>query len=311
VTEGVYGMRTLNRLVTLIILVILTCGCQARPINQNEDIEQKAPVVNSSKMHIGGVETDVKIDIKTDEPNKEYKNFWELHMYKNEKFQENVPRFLEEFKQSLEMYESKKSNFNLVNAIIRGSVFSAGQLDDEDTVLWIEEKRQYLSEQLDHFSVVYSGTSTEGVQFVAILTPDLSNSIEGYGKAIGQLRGDEQELSLMTDIGVSPGPDDYFAVDIFPRDLMNIYEEIEIIDMHLTDEHKKRIPYISSRPQSEYLENLLKKYDRDINVSTIMKRNDWNLYLFNDPVTVPKSLVIKYKAFTNTNDTITLTPTSN
>ncbi|MBU7314281.1 hypothetical protein [Paenibacillus oleatilyticus] len=227
----------------------------------------------------------------------------------NKKFTQVIPNKIEEFKKSIEKYENHKSNFNLIEAIISGSVFNGYQIIDEETASWVTKQQKYLAEQLDSFSLVYSDTSSEGIQFVAIVQPQMGNSSKNYREAIGQLRGDEKEMDVLSDIGFEE-PDHYFAVDILAKDLLDIHEQIEITDMYLTVEGGERIPYIKEKNESKGLQKVLSMYNREVNASSLMKKNDWNLYLFKDPIVVPETIVIEVKGMSEKTKKINLKRTA-
>ncbi|SCW87711.1 hypothetical protein SAMN04487970_11001 [Paenibacillus tianmuensis] len=227
----------------------------------------------------------------------------------NKKFTQVISSKIEEFKKSVEKYENHKSNFNLIEAIISGSVFNGYQIIDEETAFWITKQQKYLAEQLDSFSLVYSDTSSEGIQFVAIVQPSMSNSFKNYREAIGQLRGDEKEMGVLSEIGFEK-PDHYFAVDILAKDLLDIHEQIEIMDMYLTVEGGKKVPYVKEKNESKGLEKILSTYNREVNASSLMKKNDWNLYLFKDPIFVPEMIVIEVKGMSEKTKKINLKRTA-
>ncbi|KPV57198.1 hypothetical protein QJ48_23440 [Paenibacillus sp. A3] len=237
------------------------------------------------------------------------KNYYEALELINKKFTQIIPNKIEEFKKSIEKYENHKSNINLIEAIISGSVFNGYQIIDEETASWITKKQKYLAEQLDSFSLVYSDTSSEGIQFVAIVQPQMGNSSKNYREAIGLLRGDEKEMDVLSDIGFEE-PDHYFAVDILAKDLLDIHEQIEITDMYLTVEGDEKVPYVKEKNESKGLQKILNTYNRDVNVSSLMKKNDWNLYLFKDPIVVPETIVIEVKGMSEKTKKINLKRTA-
>ncbi|MCM3269589.1 hypothetical protein [Paenibacillus elgii] len=237
------------------------------------------------------------------------KNSYEALELINKKFTQIIPNRIEDFKKSIEKYENHKSNINLIEAIISGSVFNGYQIIDEETASWITKQQKYLAERLDSFSLVYSDTSSEGIQFVAIVQPQMGNSSKNYREAIGQLRGDEKEMDVLSDIGFEE-PDHYFAVDILAKDLLDIHEQIEITDMYLTVEGGERIPYIKEKNESKGLQKVLSMYNREVNASSLMKKNDWNLYLFKDPIVVPETIVIEVKGMSEKTKKINLKRTA-
>jgi hypothetical protein len=303
-----------NKIITMCFgLLLVICGCNSSTtendvgeiyellVEQNPIIEKDTPKAEDPPEMPNIYETDeIKENNKTD---------LNLHIYKNTIFNEKAPQLIEEFKQLVEKYDMKKTNYNLIKAIVSGSFLGSFQLDEEDAY-WVEEKREYLANQLDSFSVVYIGASSEGLQFVAIITPMMTNSFEGYSKTMGQIRGDDREVDLLAGISFLNTPHNYFAVDVYVKDVLDLYDEIKIHDFYLSVESRKKVHYISERPESPDLEKLLNEYNRDINVSDVMKENDWNLYLFEDPLVEPTAITIVHKGFSESESMVRLTKTS-
>ncbi|GMQ55973.1 hypothetical protein AN1V17_03650 [Vallitalea sediminicola] len=194
---------------------------------------------------------------------------------------------IKEFTEVASKAEKTPTDENIINAHIIGKVFDSLDLEESDRK-WVDEKRQFLEDNISNFSVIYSGVSLNNVQFIAIIQPQMTNSFD-FTETVINLRNDKKEMNILNDI-MTIEPDHLYAIDLYAENLLDVNDIIEIDNLELKfdneyelfiDEEKKEV--------NAYLE----EYDRRVKTDLTLNDKSWNLFLFKNNNLDPDEIIIE------------------
>lgn len=198
---------------------------------------------------------------------------------------------LSEFKSYISKIEGgDSSNFNLIMAADRYKglkKFSTSSSEAE----YINEKYNKINERIKN-SIIYSGYSSGGVHFIAIISP-IKKENEAFKDAVNKIRLKEDEYDYLSYIpNSSDGRVLYLGVDLYAEDLIDKKKEIKIDKIFLSN--TKGDKQIAPSPSS-YFTQLLAKYNRKLNNDNILQNKSWNTFVFDGTLLDSSRIVIEYE----------------
>jgi hypothetical protein len=194
---------------------------------------------------------------------------------------------INEFNEAVLKAKETPTNVNITKAHIIGKVFDNLDIQESDTKC-ISDKRQFLKDNISSFSVIYSGVSSNNIQFIAIVQPQMSNSFD-FTDVVNDITGIENEMDILSNI-MRIEPDNFYAIDLYTEDLLETKDIIEIDSLKLKfdndfessiNKYKKEI--------SDYLD----EYDRKMKTDLSLKNKSWNLFLFNNKYLDPDEIIVQ------------------
>jgi hypothetical protein len=194
---------------------------------------------------------------------------------------------INEFNEAVLKAKETPTNVNITKAHIIGKVFDNLDIQESDTKC-ISDKRQFLKDNISSFSVIYSGVSSNNIQFIAIVQPQMSNSFD-FTDVVNDITGIENEMDILSNI-MRIEPDNFYAIDLYTEDLLETKDIIEIDSLKLKfdndfessiNKYKKEI--------SDYLD----EYDRKMETDLSLKNKSWNLFLFNNKYLDPDEIIVQ------------------
>ncbi|QUH29089.1 hypothetical protein [Vallitalea guaymasensis] len=206
-------------------------------------------------------------------------NASEIEKFTNEK--------INEFNEAASKAEKTPTHENIIKAHIIGKVFDSLDIEESDRK-WIDEKRQFLEDNISSFSVIYSGVSSDNILFIAIVQPQMSNNFD-LADLVNDITGTKNEMEILSNI-MTIEPDGFYAIDLYAEDLLGTKEMIETDSLKLKfdDEYESFI-----NKDKKEINAYLEVYDRKIKTDLTLSDKSWNLFLFNNKYLDPDEINIQ------------------
>lgn len=183
--------------------------------------------------------------------------------------------------------EKTPTHENIIKAHIIGKVFDSLDIEESDRK-WIDEKRQFLEDNISSFSVIYSGVSSDNILFIAIVQPQMSNNFD-LADLVNDITGTKNEMEILSNI-MTIEPDGFYAIDLYAEDLLRTKDMIKTDSLKLKfDDGNESFINKDKKEINAYL----KVYDRKIKTDLTLSDKSWNLFLFNNKYLDPDEINIQ------------------
>lgn len=200
-------------------------------------------------------------------------------------------KLLSEFKDYFKKVQSgDKSDYNLIMASDRAyGLMNKFSLTKEEND-FVQSNYMQVRTPLKN-SIVYNGYSTDGMHFVAIISPSSKENVV-YKDAVNKIRNSNDEFELLSYISdSSPGRILYVGLDVYVEDLLGIKENIKLDKITLSN--------LNSEPTKtpifgEDINKLLSKHSRKTNENYRMENKSWYTYVFDGTLIAQPVVCIDY-----------------
>ena len=194
---------------------------------------------------------------------------------------------INEFNEAASKAEKTPTHENIIKAHIIGKVFDSLDIEESDRK-WIDEKRQFLEDNISSFSVIYSGVSSDNILFIAIVQPQMSNNFD-LADLVNDITGTKNEMEILSNI-MTIEPDGFYAIDLYAEDLLGTKDMIKTDSLKLKfDDGYESFINKDKKEINAYLE----VYDRKIKTDLTLSDKSWNLFLFNNKYLDPDEINIQ------------------
>ncbi|WP_304942683.1 hypothetical protein [Vallitalea guaymasensis] len=194
---------------------------------------------------------------------------------------------INEFNEAASKAEKTPTHENIIKAHIIGKVFDSLDIEESDRK-WIDEKRQFLEDNISSFSVIYSGVSSDNILFIAIVQPQMSNNFD-LADLVNDITGTKNEMEILSNI-MTIEPDGFYAIDLYAEDLLRTKDMIKTDSLKLKfDDGNESFINKDKKEINAYLE----VYDRKIKTDLTLSDKSWNLFLFNNKYLEPDEINIQ------------------
>ncbi|WP_113672687.1 hypothetical protein [Vallitalea guaymasensis] len=194
---------------------------------------------------------------------------------------------INEFNEAASKAEKTPTHENIIKAHIIGKVFDSLDIEESDRI-WIDEKRQFLEDNISSFSVIYSGVSSDNILFIAIVQPQMSNNFD-LADLVNDITGTKNEMEILSNI-MTIEPDGFYAIDLYAEDLLGTKDMIKTDSLKLKfDDGYESFINKDKKEINAYLE----VYDRKIKIDLTLSDKSWNLFLFNNKYLDPDEINIQ------------------
>ncbi|WP_273321569.1 hypothetical protein [Vallitalea guaymasensis] len=194
---------------------------------------------------------------------------------------------IKEFNEAASLAEKTPTHENIIKAHTIGKVFDSLDIEESDRK-WIDEKRQFLEDNISSFSVIYSGVSSDNILFIAIVQPQMSNNFD-LADLVNDITGTKNEMEILSNI-MTIEPDGFYAIDLYAEDLLGTKDMIKTDSLKLKfDDGNESFINKDKKEINAYLE----VYDRKIKTDLTLSDKSWNLFLFNNKYLDPDEINIQ------------------
>ncbi|GMQ61372.1 hypothetical protein [Vallitalea maricola] len=191
---------------------------------------------------------------------------------------------INEFNEAASKAEKTPTHENIIKAHIIGKVFDNLDIEESDRK-WVDDKRQFLKDNISSFSVIYSGVSSDNIQFIAIVQPQMSNSFD-FTDLVNEITGTKNEMDILSNI-MTIEPDGFYAIDLYAEDLLGTKDIIKIDNLELKFDNDYEA-FINKDKRE--INNYLDEYDRKMKTDLSLKNKSWNLFIFNNKYLDPDEI---------------------
>lgn len=193
-----------------------------------------------------------------------------------------------------EMAKLKKKPKDLLAAVlasdrIRGlQGITAIDMNDEE-IEYVNDAQKKIADLLQE-SVIYSGYSTSGLHFIAILSPRSAGNVQ-FKQAINAVRNSQDEFDFLTAImDASDVRSLDLGLDVYAEDLTNKRKDIPISSLIIkekggSDEY--------GLYEESSVQNVLKEYNRSQKSGKSIPSGSWHAYMFDGSLLNEPSITIQ------------------
>ncbi|MCT4686973.1 hypothetical protein [Vallitalea sp.] len=220
-------------------------------------------------------------------------NYWKLsgQQYSEKINTTKIEKFtkekINEFNEAASKAEKTPTHENIIKAHIIGKVFDNLYIEESDRKS-IDDKRIFLQDNISSFSVIYSGFSSDNIQFIAIIQPQMSNNFD-FTDLVNNITGVNNEMDILSNI-MTIEPDYFYAIDLYSEDLLDSKDKIKIDNLQLKfDNEYESFINRDTKEINAYLD----EYGRKMKTDLSLNNKSWNLFLFKNNYLDPDEIIIQ------------------